>query len=183
MNITKQEAQASLAEIENAITLTQKAMGHFTGYILMLWGVIWMFGFSATQFCPEQANWTWLALDVVGFIGTFICVKKSRYGARRPGGRRVGYAWLILSGYFMLWCILLQPQGRQIIAFASTVFMCAYMVMGLWLGRLLFWLGLTVTVLTLVGYFALPAWFALWMAVVGGGALFISGLSICKTWK
>ena len=183
MNITKQEAQASLAEIENAITITRKAMGHFSGYILMIWGVIWALGFTATQFIPEQALKPWLLLDVAGFIGTFLCIKKAKLSRGRTGGARIGLAWLILFAYVILWCFLLQPQGRQIIAFMCTVFMCAYVMMGLWLGRFLLWTGLIVTASTMIGYYFLPAWFSLWMAVTGGGALFISGLLVAKNWK
>ncbi|MGD1089000.1 MAG: hypothetical protein ABR955_09805 [Verrucomicrobiota bacterium] len=183
MNISKQEAQASLAEIDKAISQTQKAAGHFTGYILMIWGVIWAIGFSATQFFPHSSGWFSFTLDTIGFIGTWVCIRKSKSRFGRPGGGRIGLAWVILFGYMILWGVLLQPGGRASMAFYSTVCMCAYVMMGLWLSRFLLWLGLIVTVLTVAGFYLLPVWFPLWMAITGGGALFLSGLSICKSWK
>ena len=183
MNITKQEAKASLAEIENAITITRKAMGHFSGYILMIWGVIWALGFSATQFIPEQALRFWLPLDLAGFIGTFLCIRKAKLSRGRTGGSRIGLAWLILFAYVILWSFLLQPNSRQGVAFFCTVFMCAYVMMGLWLGRFLLWTGLIVTVTTMIGYYFLSNWFCLWMAITGGGALFISGSLVAKNWR
>lgn len=183
MNISKKEAQESLAEIDSTISQTQKAVGHFTGYILMIWGVVWAASFSATQFSPHISGWFTLALDAIGFIGTWICIRKSKAKFGRPGGGRIGLAWLILFGYMILWGFLLQPTGRASMAFYSTVCMCAYVMMGLWLSRFLLWLGLIVTVLIVVGFYLLPTWFALWLAVTGGGALFLAGLSICKSWK
>jgi hypothetical protein len=183
MNISKQEAQESLAEIEKAISQTRKAMGHFTGYILMIWGVVWTINFSAIQFFPHLSNWLWIALDAGGFIGTWICIRKSKSKFPCSGGGRIGLAWMILFGYMILWGFLLHPNGRESMAFYSTVCMFAYVMMGLWLSRFLLWLGLIVTALTVAGLYLLPDWFALWMAITGGGALFLAGLSICKSWK
>lgn len=149
----------------------------------MIWGVIWAIGFSATQFCPHLAGWFWVALDTIGFAGTWICIRQSNTKFSRQGDVRVGLAWGILFCYMILWGFLLQPNGRTSIAFFSTVCMCAYVMMGLWLSRFLLWLGLIVTVLAVAGFYLLPAWFALWMGITGGGALFLSGLSICKSWK
>jgi hypothetical protein len=183
MNISKQEAQESLAEIDKAISQTQKAAGHFTGYILMLWGVIWAVGFSVTQFRPHMSGCFTATLDAIGFFGTWLCVRASKFKFGRPNSGRVGLAWGILFGYMILWGFLLQPSGRAGMAFYSTVAMCAYVMMGLWLSRFLLWLGLIVTVLTITGFYLLPTWFALWMALTGGGALFLGGLSIAKSWK
>ena len=184
MNLSKQEAQESLTEIESAIARTRRAMGLHGGHILMIWGIVWAIGFATTQFCPRDAGWVWLALDIFGFGGTWICAVKSRARFHRPGPNRVGLAWLVLFGYFVLWNFLLQPVNeREGIAFSVTVFMCAYVIMGLWLSRVLLWLGLAVTALTLAGFYFLPAWFPLWTAITGGGALFFSGLYIHKSWK
>ena len=184
MNISKQEAQESLAEIDSAISQTRKAMGRHLGPILMLWGVIWAIGYSLTQFIPRDGLAYWLVLDGLGFLGTWLCVKKVRNNFRRPGLGRVAVAWVILFGYMILWGFLVSPiGGHSQIAFFSTVCMCGYAIMGLWMSRFLLWLGLSVTALTLVGFYFFSGWFALWMGITGGGALFLSGFYIHKTWK
>ena len=62
--------------------------------------------------------------------------------------------------------------------------MFAYVILGLWLeARFLIWLGLAVTGLTAVGYFLLPSYFYLWMAPMGGGALFVTGWYVNRFWK
>jgi hypothetical protein len=44
-------------------------------------------------------------------------------------------------------------------------------------------MGLIVTALTIAGFFLLPAWFYLWMAIASGGSLILSGLFIRKFWR
>ena len=61
--------------------------------------------------------------------------------------------------------------------------MFAYVVGGLWLGRFFVWLGLGVTAVTLVSLFALPDYFWIVMAVIGGGAMLLSGLHMRRTWS
>jgi hypothetical protein len=95
----------------------------------------------------------------------------------------VGLAWLVVFGYMILWGILLHPDKASGMAFFCTVPMCGYVICGLWLSRFWIWLGLIVTGLTIAGLSFMPAWFALWMAVTGGGSLILSGLFIRKFWR
>jgi hypothetical protein len=55
--------------------------------------------------------------------------------------------------------------------------MMVYSIVGLWIGPAFVVIGLSITALTLVGYYAFAsAWFDLWMAVVNGGGLMLGGL-------
>lgn len=182
MNISKREAQESLNEIESVISQIRRDIAHGNNsYLLIMWGFIWMIGFSGTQFFPKQAGWFWLVLDLIAGMASWMIMRKSAH--QRPNGRRVGLAWLILFGYILLWAALIHPDGVKGMAFFSTLPMCGYVICGLWLGRFWIWLGLIVTALTLLGLFLLPAWFALWLAITGGGSLIISGLFIRKFWR
>jgi hypothetical protein len=53
--------------------------------------------------------------------------------------------------------------------------MLGIVLMGLWLGRFFIFLGLSVTTLTVIGYFWSGDWFPLWMALVSGGGLIAAG--------
>ncbi len=68
-------------------------------------------------------------------------------------------------------------------AFAALVPMFVYVVTGL-LERdnYMLFLGLGVTAATIVGFFAVPQYFYLWMAAFGGGALLMTGLVIRRKW-
>jgi hypothetical protein len=54
--------------------------------------------------------------------------------------------------------------------------MLIYTVVGLWFGLAFVVIGVGVTVLTLIGYFFIGAWFEPWMALVNGGGLILGGL-------
>jgi len=200
MNVTKQEAQDSLNEIHDVIYQTRLAIGRSgSSSILILWGVIWVIGYSVGQFVPKWAGLIWAPLVLIGSIGSWIGGSRSRpAGARGGFGLRIGIAWLVLFAYASLWVCLLHPahlpsgvewanyqpiNDRQIGAFFATVPMFAYVVGGLWLGRFFVWLGAIVTALTIAGYCLLPGWFNLWMAFTGGGSLIVAGLFIRKYWR
>jgi hypothetical protein len=184
MNITKQEAQESLDEIQQIILKTRRAIHYAgTGAILIIWGIIWALGYSAAQFLNRFCGPIWIGLTILGTVATWIYSSRKWPGERNPNTLRIGLFWLVLMGYAVIWSWLLQPGGRQQAAFYATIAMFAYVVGGLWLGRFFVWLGLAVTALTVGGFFLLPAYFCLWMALAGGGALAASGLYILKAWK
>jgi hypothetical protein len=199
MNISKQEAQESLNDIQSIADQTRKAIAYgASSSILLLWGAIWVIGYSCTQFYAEKAGFAWMALVSIGAIGSWVLGARQRSSFRSANGGRIGAFWFILFGYAALWLILLHPatlpQGvqwehyqpindRQIGAFFATVPMFAYVVGGLWLGRFFVWLGAIVTLLTVAGFYLLPTWFSLWMAFTGGGSLILAGLYIRKSWR
>lgn len=198
MNISKQEANEALGQIEDAISQTRRAIGQGTSSaLLILWGVIWMLGYSASQFAPRMAHSFWPCLVVSGTVASWICGARSQRCMQSHNGTRIGLFWLVLFAYAGLWFLLLHSEnragrlgfdfgtatGQQIGAFFATVPMFAYVVGGLWLGRFFIWLGATVTLMTLIGYSLAPDWFCLWMAITGGGSLIVAGLYIRRFWR
>ena len=116
-------------------------------------------------------------------------------GGPKVHGTRIRNAWIVLGVYAVIWMIVLHPQRspnpnvpvaidviNHLFAFFATIGMFGYVVAGLWLGRFWVVLGVSVTVLVLLGLYALPQWFMLWMAVVGGGALIFSGVMVKRLW-
>jgi hypothetical protein len=155
-------------------------------------------GYSATQFYPAYAGLAWMGLITIGGVSSWVVGMRNQSSIQSENGRRIGVFWLILFGYAAVWLLLLHPaklpQGaewahyqpindRQISAFFATVPMFAYVVGGLWFGRFFVWLGAVVTAMTLFGFYCLPQWFQLWMALTGGGSLIAAGLYIRKSWR
>ena len=72
---------------------------------------------------------------------------------------------------------------RAMTAVAALIPMFVYVVTGL-LERdnYMLFLGLGVTAVTVLGFFAVPQYFYLWMAAFGGGALLITGLVTRRKW-
>jgi hypothetical protein len=184
MQITPEEAQQSLDEIERVIARTRKTIANRgTDLMLILWGVIWVLGYGLTQFFPLQAGLFWMPLVVIGSVGSWtIGVRKA--AVKGSIGWRIGVFWFTLFAYAGLWLFLLAPFNEtRIGAFMATVPMFAYVVGGLWFGRFFVFLGLGVTAATILGVVAGGNYFNLWMAVAGGGALIWSGIYINRNWK
>jgi hypothetical protein len=183
MTLTPQDAAAALADIAHArsrsfeLRAYQDAAPHF-----LLWGVIWLLGYGATDLAPHAANWVWLVAVSAGLIGGLLI---GRATARRvggaAGGRRYqrqfwGLAVIMTVFAFGVFAIMRPTDGRQVAAFWPLLMAGIYSALGLWIGTRLLITGIALAVLTLGGFLFLPAHFLLWMAVVGGSVLFLTGL-------
>jgi hypothetical protein len=179
MTVDRDEAAASLSDIASVERRTRETVVYArSSTILMLWGVLCVVGYVFQYFRPHEARPAWIAVAVLGFVGTFI----SGHWRRRPEhsstiAQPLLYAQFVLIGYGLVLLVLLWPvDPRQLSAFWPTLIMLGFVLAGLWLGRFFILCGLAVTALTLVGYFWSGAWFPLWMAVVDGGGLLAGGL-------
>ena len=76
-------------------------------------------------------------------------------------------------------------EARKFAVYLVIVAMFFNVIMSLTLrpNRFFVGLGLLMTALILVGYYFVPAWFNLWMGLVGGGTFILSGIFIRKFWK
>lgn len=177
--IDSQQASEALAEInEIARRVRQSRIYDLASLLLMLWGVLTFAGYLVTYLTPRYAVYAWPAVYVAGIAGT---VAISAFNRARSGGRgfdlRMFAAFLlfVLFGVFVsIWLGHFSP--RQIGTFWPIYFMLFYTIAGLWVGRAFVAIGLSIIVLTLVGYFFIGAAFDLWMAFVNGGGLLLGGL-------
>ena len=86
-------------------------------------------------------------------------------------------AFLLFIAFGIFTCVLGHfTAPRQIGTFWALYFMLVYTIGGLWVGHAYIAIGLSITLLTLIGYFFLDHWFEPWMALVNGGGLVLGGL-------
>jgi hypothetical protein len=91
---------------------------------------------------------------------------------------KVLLALVLFYGFGLLCTVIFGHYGsREIGTFWPIYFMLFYCIAGLWFGRAFIAIGLSIALLTLVGYFFITGiTFLLWMAVVNGAGLVVSGL-------
>ncbi len=192
MNVSQEEAQASLSAVRDATVRTQRAIASaYANPLLILWGMLWIIAFTAAHFYLSYAFHIFTAMAAVGGVGTaVIClVFHSKGPIQETSGPKLGWRiavfWILLCVYIPIWLFLLAPfSGLQCNAFICTAAMFAYIVMGLWFdSRFMIVLGLALTAATLVGFYILRDYYCLWMAFVGGGALLGTGLYIRLRWR
>lgn len=196
MEMSKEEATTSLDDVlESQRKIHARRMYRGPDVIYVIWGVIWMIAFSVQQFIPGYGSGiVWTPLVVIGFILTVV-IAKNRTSVKSEGDLAYGLLWPVMFGFIYLWMFMVSPMinvealntaegQRNITAIFSTVPMCVYVIMGLMgAGAYMGWLGLGISVSTLVGLIFIPDYFYLWMAVTGGGALCVTGFFTNREWK
>ena len=193
MNISKEDAQASLLTIRDVRIQTQKAaISAYVSPMLILWGTLWIIAFTANHFYIEYGQHIFTAMSIIGCVVTaviFYQLFHSKAPFRDEPSERIGWRiaafWILLYVYVIIWLFMLAPfSGIQCNAFFSTTAMFACVVMGLWFrSAFMVVLGLVITGVTLVGFYILTSYYCLWMAIVGGGGLLGTGLYLKLRWR
>lgn len=188
MNITPQEAKESLSSIHLMTQRTRRAInaGGSANYML-IWGAVWFIGFLGIHFFggayPGLVGAAWAVLDIAAVIACARVSARSGRQIRDPFSTRLAFFWLALIFFGLLWLWLARPanmaQGSLLVI---TFAMFGYVVMGIWLEKVFIAVGIGVVVLAVGSYLLLPEFFALWMAILGGGTLIGSGVYILRRW-
>ncbi|NJD60500.1 MAG: hypothetical protein C3F13_13340 [Anaerolineales bacterium] len=189
MNITPTEAEEALTAVQNMMQKTRRAISSSGAYkFLILWGVIWMFGFLGSQFLPAQAaRYAWISLDIVGAVISAIIGARMNRGVRLSAapttGKRIAFFWLLLFIYCYAAVAISWPVDAKQLALMIILFSTVgWVAMGLLLSFASVWWGLGLFALSLIGYFLLPGYFFLWMAILGGGGMIALGIYIRYRW-
>jgi hypothetical protein len=187
--MNEREARQSLELIDQAMAHTRRAIAHAgTGYFFVVWGFVWLAGFLGNELLPSaQAGYLWLALDLVGILGSALTVIRLSRRVRSPEGRRaglrVGILWLFLVAYGGLLFWVAQPSPERAVVFISVFVAFGYCIAGLSISTPLLLTGLAITVLTLLVWLVFPAVLGLSLAVIGGGGMIVVGLMMLRAWE
>ena len=179
MTITKDDATQALSEIDAAQgrVWQAKAYGRASPF-LIIWGAVWMVADGLNQFEPGWGL-TWPACIGLGVIAsTLVGASFSRRtDAEWAGGWRQFTSWLVVMAFIVsLFFVIPVTSNREIHSIFGLVFGFIYLGMGLWIGWRLAALGVALVALTLIGFYAIDAWYSLYMGLVSGGALILGGL-------
>ncbi len=188
--ILPEEAQEALKIVEQTVRQMRHAvvrggMSHF----LLLWGIVWVLGFGSTHFLgigSPQSRTVWLVLTVLGIIVSMLIGWRLSDRVRSVWfGPAVGFFWLTWLIYTSLIVFFAKPQtGIQTSLLISLFAMFGYVTSGIFYRSVfLSGFGVLITVLIIIGYLFLPAWFNLWMAALGGGSLIAAGLYMRYAWR
>ena len=174
------EAAAALNDIEQIVQrVRQSNIYDISSQILIVAGALVGFGNVANFLAPSHAAFIWIAVNVLTVASV---AALSSMGPRMAGVQtfdfRVLGAFVLFYGFGILCSIVLGHYGpRELGAFWPIYFMLFYCIAGLWFGRAFIAMGLALIAMTLIGYFFVEGGaFLLWMAVVNGGGLILSGL-------
>jgi hypothetical protein len=186
MTISKDEAAQALGEIEAARGRVSEFKAYrYASPFLIIWGLVWIGADAAIQFEPGWGGWPWLVGVAVGLLACVPAWLRMPRPAPVPGRRAPGWrnfgAWLVVTGFVVsIFLVVPVTSGREVHSIFGLVFGFLYLGAGLWLGWRLVALGAGLVALTLIGFYAVGAWYALYMGLVAGGALLLGGLWLRK---
>jgi hypothetical protein len=177
--IDPKEAASALSDIDAiARRVRHSTMYQLSSLLTIFWGVLVFAGNIASFLAPRSAGLIWLGVYAVGIAGSF-AISAAGYSRNRVRSVdiRTLLAYLLLIAFGMFCCWLAHfTEARQFGTFWAIYFMLVYTIVGLWLGSAFVAIGVSITALTLIGYFFAGGWFEPWMAVVNGGGLVLGGL-------
>jgi hypothetical protein len=189
MNISPNEAEEALEAIQKMTQKTRQSIASSGAYIfLIVTGAIWLIGFLATQFLSGSiVGIIWGVSSVLGTaLSIFLGMRRGRRvrgSAANLHARRAGLFWLLLILYAVAFIVVARPtDGKQITLFIILFTMLGQLAMGMLLSYSSVWWALPISALALAGYFLLPGFFYLWMAILGGGGMIALGVTIRLRW-
>jgi hypothetical protein len=189
MNISPNEAEEALADIQKMTNKTRRSIASSGAHIfLIVTGIVWLVGFVSTQFLPGKiVGYIWTGMSILGSIlGVLLGIRMGRR-VRSPSvntsAKRASLFWLFLIFYGIAAIAIAQPtDGKQATMFIILFIMIGQLSMGMLVSFASVWWALPITALALVGYFLLPGIFYLWMGILVGGGMIALGLYIRYRW-
>jgi hypothetical protein len=185
MTITREEATQALGEIDAAAGRAAefKNYAHIAPF-LILWGVVWMVCDLLIQFEPRWGL-TWPIGAGLGVLASIVIgcglPRDGVTAAERAMGWRHMASWMLVLVFIVaLFQVIPITSPREVHSVFGLVFGFLYLGVGLWTGWRMAILGVALIVLTFVGFYAVGAWYALYMGLVSGGALILGGLWLRK---
>ena len=175
MNITPEEAQAALDNIQHATTRAHNIVNTWA-YYMLLWGAVWTIGFLATQFELQLVTWIWIVMVLIGMAGSAIIgITHGRRLRPAPGSHaafinsRLGIFYGVLYSFAILWLIIFPLTPMQIGILWITVVMFGSIIAGVWIQEpVSIVVGVGITLMSVLGYYLSPHYFWLWSAVFAG---------------
>jgi hypothetical protein len=174
------EASKALSDIDDMVRrVRQSRIYDLASQFMVVAGVFVVAGNITNFFVPHKAIYIW---PMVNVMTVAVSAVVSMFDHRRTGvlsfDLRMLVTFVLFYAFGLLCTVVLGHYGpREMGTFWPIYFMLFYCIAGLWFGRAFIAMGATITVLTLIGYFFITGFtFLLWMAVVNGGGLILSGL-------
>jgi len=175
--IDSKEAAEALSDIGEMVRRVRQSQTYdIASLILIVSGVLVFAGNIANYLRPGDGNHIWIAVNVTGALATLAVITFRT--APLGFDARMLVAYLLFFAFGQLCTrVLGNFTPRQLETFWPIYFMLFYSIAGMWLGYAFVLIGISISILTLIGYsYVGGLTFLLWMAVVNGGGLILGGL-------
>jgi hypothetical protein len=185
MEISTNEATQALQAIEASKLAMRRAIMASRGPAqLWVWGLAWM---AMAIVRKLEYPRFWVTIVWISIIGSVISLTIGILQSGRIRGkidkRFIAVCSSLLVFGYGIWPQFVAFKGfDSAFAYQMLVWMQLYIVGGIWFDTCLFWVGLLITALVLVGFVCFPTFF--WLAAfLSGAVLLCSGFYIQRSWR
>jgi hypothetical protein len=170
MGLSPQDALAALNDVEAADMRARASQANRAGApYLILWGAVWVVGYVLS-------GWMWLGIGLAGFAAMFLLPRR-RSDGRAFRGQTVAITTVAIWAFITATYWVMRPtEGDQYLIFPPLMVGLVYSLMGSVRRSRIMWVGMAVTVLSVIGYAFLRPVLPFYLAAVGGGGLILGGL-------
>lgn len=175
----RNEAADDLKAIREVMNRTHQAEGGKGGWIMIVWGIIWVIGFGISQFLTEPIpGIAWAILNAIGLTLTFwLMITMSRSGVRSPVWRMILLWWLslIVFDVLIIWLFRIKLDNNLMLLIVLTIAL-GYIQFGLFTHWTISLAGLAIAALTVIAHLVIPDYLFLSIGLIGGGTLLGTGV-------
>jgi len=166
----KEQAFQGLSDVAIARQKTSELRNYRgMGSIVSVWGIVWLFGFGAQATFPSVAPLVW----AVGWLGALAWTFTR---PPKPQDFRALATWSVVVSTIILILVVTRADQTTAAMIFGLALSAAYAILGIWLGKRFLLLAGVVLMSASVGWWLLPQWLYLALALGGGVALFVGGV-------
>ncbi len=185
-----QDALDDLRAIRLIMERARRASDRTGGWFMVLWGVIWLVGFTGTHILVHlehypPINWLWAFLDTVGILGSIYLGVRMGQRTRKISSTiwlLILLWWLALAAFdaVLIWKLRLYTDWPNFALLMVLTIALGYIQFGLFTHWAISAIGLFIGVLAVALATWLPEYFSLGVALLGGGALIGGGIGFLR---
>lgn len=184
MTLSEDQAAEALRQIHVAgVRSRQRWAYRAAAPHLFLWGLLWLIGYGATAYWPQDGSAIWAAIVAGWALAALLVLPRLPRAGTRNGEeairklRRVVASLAVGVLLVIATAVIMHPRGPEMGAYVPLVVAVTYLGAGIWgAGPRYAALGAALFIVTLGAYLLLPAYF-LWILAVGGfGTFTVTGL-------
>jgi hypothetical protein len=176
----RDQALDDLKNIRQIMDRTRRTSGRYGGWFLFIAGIMWLIGFTASQFLPhDYIGWVWAVVSSLGTLAmVWVGAHATRYSSVKASPWWPFFLyWWVLGAFDVL---LIRVFGIDDHAQIGLLILLTTALGYVQFGALFHWfigaVGILMAGLAIAAFLLIPAFFYLAMAILGGGLLIASGL-------
>lgn len=145
---------------------------------MFVWGLVWLFANSLSHVKPELSHWFWMVGIVIGaFASGFASYRSTSWQSKSLTVQQSLATFVVIALALTAIFMLVDLDDRlEVNALISMLVALSYCLAGIWKGVRMLIVGVAIGATVIIGLTLLRDWFEVWMGIVGGGLLMLSGI-------